>query len=116
MFAVRVAAIPSASSQRAREGTGTRCRAAYSTTIDSPGIQTRTIWTLWWFQQVSGWSKSGSHTTGVARSSLSRDNWRQSSSENEHYTHGDVLQELSAEGLVQRRATGWGPPENIELA
>ena len=33
MFAVRVAAIPSASSQRAREGTGTRCRAAYSTTI-----------------------------------------------------------------------------------
>jgi hypothetical protein len=34
MFAVRVAAIPSASSQRAREGTGTRCRAAYSTTIE----------------------------------------------------------------------------------
>ena len=34
MFAVRVAAIPSPSSQRAREGTGTRCRAAYSTTIE----------------------------------------------------------------------------------
>ena len=34
MFAVRVAAMPSASSQRAREGTGTRCRAAYSTTIE----------------------------------------------------------------------------------
>jgi hypothetical protein len=34
MFAVRVAAIPSPSSQRAREGTGTRCRAAYRTTIE----------------------------------------------------------------------------------
>jgi hypothetical protein len=34
MFAVRVAAIPRPSSQRAREGTGTRCRAAYSTTIE----------------------------------------------------------------------------------
>ena len=34
MFAVRVAAIPSASSQRARAGTGTRCWAAYSTTIE----------------------------------------------------------------------------------
>jgi hypothetical protein len=34
MFAVRVAAMPSASSQRARQGTGTRCRAAYSTTIE----------------------------------------------------------------------------------
>jgi hypothetical protein len=34
MFAVRVAAIPSARSQRAREGTGTRCRAAYNTTIE----------------------------------------------------------------------------------
>ena len=34
MFAVRVAAIPSPSSQRARKGTGTRCRAAYSTTIE----------------------------------------------------------------------------------
>src|SRR5690348_3806284 len=34
MFAVRVAVIPSASSQRARQGTGTRCRAAYSTTIE----------------------------------------------------------------------------------
>ena len=34
MSAVRVAAMPSASSQRAREGTGTRCRAAYSTTIE----------------------------------------------------------------------------------
>ena len=34
MFAVRVAAMPSASSQRARDGTGTRCRAADSTTIE----------------------------------------------------------------------------------
>ena len=34
MFAVRVAAIPSPSSHRAREGTGTRCRAADSTTIE----------------------------------------------------------------------------------
>jgi len=34
MFAVRVAAMPSASSQRARQGTGTRCRAAYSTSIE----------------------------------------------------------------------------------
>ena len=34
MFAVRVAAIPGPSSHRAREGTGTRCRAAYSTTIE----------------------------------------------------------------------------------
>src|SRR6266550_6268590 len=34
MFAVRVAAIPSPSSHRARQGTGTRCRAAYSTTIE----------------------------------------------------------------------------------
>ena len=34
MFAVRVAAIPSASSQRARQGTGTLCRAADSTTIE----------------------------------------------------------------------------------
>jgi hypothetical protein len=29
MFAARVAAIPSPSSQRARQGTGSRCRAAY---------------------------------------------------------------------------------------
>ncbi len=42
MFAVRVAAIPSPSSQRAREGTGTRCRAAYSTTTDSLGAETST--------------------------------------------------------------------------
>ena len=34
MFAVRVTAMPSASSQRAREGTATRCRAAYRTTIE----------------------------------------------------------------------------------
>jgi hypothetical protein len=34
MFAVRVAAMPSVSSQRAREGTGTRCRAADSATIE----------------------------------------------------------------------------------
>jgi hypothetical protein len=34
MFAVRVAAIPSPSSHRAREGTGIRCGAAYSTTIE----------------------------------------------------------------------------------
>jgi hypothetical protein len=34
MFAVRVAVIASASSQRAREGTGTRCRAADSMTIE----------------------------------------------------------------------------------
>jgi hypothetical protein len=34
IFAVRVAAIPRPSSQRARDGTGTRCRAAYSTTIE----------------------------------------------------------------------------------
>ena len=33
MFAVRVAAMPSPSSQRAREGTGTRCRAAYKMTM-----------------------------------------------------------------------------------
>jgi hypothetical protein len=33
MFAVRVAAIPRPSSQRAKEGTGTRCRAAYSATL-----------------------------------------------------------------------------------
>ena len=33
MFAVRVAAMPSPSSQRAREGTGTRCRAAYRMTM-----------------------------------------------------------------------------------
>ena len=39
MFAVRVAAMPSPSSQRAREGTGTRCRAAYSTTMLSLGVQ-----------------------------------------------------------------------------
>ena len=34
MFAVRVAAIPSASNQRAREGADTRCRAADSITIE----------------------------------------------------------------------------------
>jgi hypothetical protein len=34
MFAVRIAAIPRSSSQRARHGTGIRCRAAYSTTIE----------------------------------------------------------------------------------
>ena len=34
MFAVRVAVIASASSQRAREGTGARCRAADSMTIE----------------------------------------------------------------------------------
>jgi hypothetical protein len=39
MFAVRVAAIPSPSSHRAREVTGTRCRAAYSTTMLSLGVQ-----------------------------------------------------------------------------
>ena len=33
MFAVRVAAMPSPSSQRAREGTGARCRAAYRMTM-----------------------------------------------------------------------------------
>jgi hypothetical protein len=34
MFAVSVAAIPSPRSQRAREGAGSRCRAAYKTTIE----------------------------------------------------------------------------------
>jgi hypothetical protein len=34
MFAVRVAAIPGASSQRAREGVAVRCRAAYGTTTE----------------------------------------------------------------------------------
>jgi hypothetical protein len=33
MFAVRVAAMPSPGSQRAKEGTGTRCRAAYKMTM-----------------------------------------------------------------------------------
>ena len=33
MFAVRVAAMPSPSSQRAKDGTGTRCRAAYKVTM-----------------------------------------------------------------------------------
>ena len=33
MFAVRVAAIPSPSSHRARAGAGSRCRAAYRTTM-----------------------------------------------------------------------------------
>jgi len=37
MFAVRVAAMPSPSSQRAGEGTGIRCRVAYKMTIDSLG-------------------------------------------------------------------------------
>src|ERR1019366_6615918 len=37
---------------------------------------------------------------------------RQSSSDNEEHTNEDVLQKLSAKGLVQRRTTGWGPPEN----
>jgi hypothetical protein len=34
MFAVSVAAMPTPSSQRAREGAATRCRAAYKTTIE----------------------------------------------------------------------------------
>ena len=34
MFAVRVAAMPSPSGQRAKDGTGTRCRAAYKMTIE----------------------------------------------------------------------------------
>jgi hypothetical protein len=34
MFAASVAMMPSASSQRAREGTGNRCRAAYKMTIE----------------------------------------------------------------------------------
>ena len=34
MFAASVATIPSASSQRARAGTGRRCRAAYRFTIE----------------------------------------------------------------------------------
>jgi hypothetical protein len=58
MFAVRVAAIPSASSQRAREGTGTRCRAAYSTTAElaytRPSIVAGTTWAV---IPVSPWAR-----------------------------------------------------------
>ncbi len=35
------------------------------------------------------------------------------SNDNEHHTSGDVLQKRSVGHLAQRRATGWGPPENI---
>ena len=34
MFAVSVATMPTPSSQRAREGAATRCRAAYKTTVE----------------------------------------------------------------------------------
>jgi hypothetical protein len=34
------------------------------------------------------------------------------SNDNEHHTQRAVLQKPSAEHLVQRRATGWEPPEN----
>ena len=40
---------------------------------------------------------------------------RESSSDNERHTHGDVSQKLSAKGLVQRRATGCAPPEKSRM-
>ena len=42
-----------------------------------------------------------------------RDDGRQASSDNEHYTPGGVLQKLSVELPVPRRATGPGPLENV---
>src|SRR5260370_1529461 len=36
------------------------------------------------------------------------------SNDNEHHTSGDVLQKRSVGHLAQRRATGWGPPENAQ--
>jgi hypothetical protein len=53
------------------------------------------------------WMKSDHRATRVAQSSLSEESGRQSSSDNEHHTHADVLQKLSVKHLAQRRATRW---------